>query len=100
MANQYGTTSEMIIQTIEDGDISRLLAIDANGLYFTSQDRVDRGVADVNRYGTSREFVKQRLEEMGMDPHELFMANQHLIRTEEEASPKQKLNPIKASKRR
>ena len=100
MANRYGTTSEMIIQTIEDGDVSRLLAIDAKGLYFTSQDRVDRAVADVNRYGTSREFVRQRLEELGMDPHELFMANQHRIQMEEETSTKQKLNPIKASKRR
>ena len=99
MVNRYGTTSDMIIQEVQDGDTPRLLAIDKGGLYFTSPDRVDRGIADVNRYGTNRDAVRDRLKELGLDPHELFHANQHLIKTEQEAA-KQKINPIKASKRR
>lgn len=100
MVNRFGTTSEMIIQEVQDGGITRLLAIDGKGLYFTTQDRVDRGMADVNRYGSPRELVLERLKELGMDPQELFQSNRHRIPSDVEVQVTQKLNPIKASKRR
>ncbi len=99
MVNRYGTTSDMIIQEVDDNGQLRLLAIDDGGLYFTTPDRVNRGIADVNRYGSSREAVRDRLTELGLDPHTLFHSNKHLIKVEE-ASVQAKVNPIKASKRR
>ena len=51
MENRYGTTSDMIIQEVENNGVTQLIAIDSDGLYLTSRDRVDRMLADVNRYG-------------------------------------------------
>ncbi|MCG8632625.1 MAG: hypothetical protein MI863_02295 [Desulfobacterales bacterium] len=99
MENRYGTTSDMIIQEIDNNGAAQLLAIDSRGLYLTDKDRVDRMVADVNRYGVAREEVNRRLEDLGMDPLELFNANKHLIKTVS-GTAKAKVNPIKASKRR
>lgn len=100
MANSFGTTSDMIIQEINDNGITKLVAIDRSGLYLTTRDRVDRGLADVNRYGVPRETTYQRLNELGIDPHQLFEENRHLIRIEKGDSSTGKLvNPIKASKR-
>ncbi len=98
--NRYGTTSDMIIQTINDNGATRLVAIDKDGLYLTTQDRVDRMVADVNRYGVPRALTNQTLEALGLDPHKMFDDNKHLIKTETIGSRDGKiLNPIKASKR-
>ena len=100
MENRYGTTSDMIIQEIENHGVFQLIAIYAKGLYLTTRDRVDRHVADVNRYGVPREEVNRQLEELGMDPFELFNANKHLIKTTADSGKGKALNPIKASKRR
>jgi len=99
--NRYGTTSDMIIQQLDDHGITRLIAIDAKGLYLTSPDRVGRLTADVNRYGVPRDLFLQQLEELGLDPKQLFESNKHLIGQNQERQTKEKiLNPIKASKRR
>ena len=37
MANRFGTSSDMIIQPIEENGVGRLLAIDAKGLYITDE---------------------------------------------------------------
>ncbi len=101
MSSSYDTTSDMIIQTIEDNGITKLLAIDRKGLYLTTQDRVDRKLADVNRYGIPREAIYERLIELGMDPHQLFNDNRHLIKSDTDTRSGGKiLNPIKASKRK
>lgn len=100
MYNRYGTTSDMIIQKIADNGTDKLVAIDSEGIYLTTSDRLDRNMADVNRYGVSRETCYQRLVQLGLDPHALFNANQHLIKTDRAAKMNaKKLNPIKASKR-
>ena len=100
MENRYGTTSDMIIQEIDNNGAAQLIAIDAKGLYLTTRDRVDRLVADVNRYGVPRDEVNQQLEALGLDPFELFNANKHLIKIATGDSKAKALNPIKASKRR
>jgi hypothetical protein len=101
MTNRYGTTADMIIQTIDDHGIAKLIAIDKDGLYLTTRDRVDRNIADVNRYGVPREVTNHRLTEMGLDPRQMFNDNRHLIKTETDPNAGAKiLNPIKASKRR
>lgn len=100
MENRYGTTSDMIVQEIDLNGTTRLIAIDSKGLYLTTRDRVDRMVADVNRYGVAREEVNRQLEEQGLDPFELFNANKHLVKTETGGAKGKALNPIKASKRR
>lgn len=100
MDNRYGTTSDMIIREIDDDGASKLIAIDRNGLYLTTRSQVDRRLADVNRYGVSRALANQRLDELGIDPHQLFEENKHLIKSEIEGKSREKfLNPIKASKR-
>ena len=68
-----------------------LLAIDDKGLYFTSQDRVDRNMADTNRYAVSRNVVRDYLEKMGLSPVELFEQNKHRIR-KSDGEPKKKIN--------
>ena len=100
MENRYGTTSDMIIQEVENNGIPQLIAIDSKGLYLTTQDRVDRMLADVNRYGVPRQEVNQTLEDLGLDPLQLFNANKHLIKTDTGQTKGKALNPIKASKRR
>lgn len=100
MENRYGTTSDMIIQEVENNGVTQLIAIDSKGLYLTTRDRVDRMVADVNRYGVPRQAVNQALEDLGLDPLQLFNANKHLIKTDTGPAKGKALNPIKASKRR
>ncbi|MEH0020542.1 MAG: hypothetical protein V6Z89_12860 [Desulfobacter sp.] len=100
MENRYGTTADMVIQEVDLGGISRLIAIDNKGLYLTTPDRVDRMVADVNRYGVSRKEVNRQLEQQGLDPFELFNANKYRVRTGTDGVKGKALNPIKASKRR
>lgn len=100
MENRYGTTSDMIVQEVENNGITQLIAIDSKGLYLTTQDRVDRMLADTNRYGVPRQKVNQALEELGLDPFQIFNANRHLIKTGSGQTKGKALNPIKASKRR
>ena len=57
-------------------------------------------VADVNRYGVPREDINRQLEDLGLNPHQLFNAHKHLIKTESGKPRGKTLNPIKASKRR
>ena len=101
MENRYGTTQEMIIQEVDNNGIPQLLAIDSKGLYLTTPDRVGGVVADVNRYGVSRDEIHRQLEALGLDPLAVFNANRHRIRTEAASAKTGKsVNPIKASKRR
>lgn len=100
MENRYSTTSDMIVQEVENNGISQLIAIDSKGLYLTTRDRVDRMLADSNRYGVPRQKVNQTLKDLGLDPLQLFNANRHLIKTDASQIKSKALNPIKASKRR
>lgn len=98
MFNRFGTTSDMIIQTVEEQGQTLHLAIDAKGLYLTSKNRIDTGLADTNRYTSGRESTMARLRGLGLNPEELFSANQHLV----QAAPKdtgKRVNPLKAAKR-
>ena len=100
MVNRFGTTSDMIIQQIDDNGITRLVAIDSQGLYLTTRDRVDKRLADVNRYGVNREDFYQQLQGLGLNPHEVFNANKHLIKsTLVKETAGKAVNPLKASKR-
>lgn len=99
MKNRFGTTSDMVIQTVEENGASYLLAIDGKGLYLTTKNRLDRMLADSNRYTGSREGTAARLSALGLDPVALLNANQHLIKAAGGEAAK-KVNPLKASKRR
>ena len=50
MQKRFGTTSDMIIQTVEENGVPYCLAIDEKGLYLTTTDRLDKMLADPNRY--------------------------------------------------
>lgn len=98
MQNRFGTTSDMIIQTIEEHGAPYCLAIDEKGLYLTTADRLDKMLADPNRYTGLRQSVPARLTALGLDPASLIAANQHLIKRDS-GEPVKKVNPLKASKR-
>ena len=97
MLNRFGTTSDMVIQSVTENGSTYLLAIDDKGLYLTPRDRLDRQLADPNRYATARQDVAERLTALGLDPVQLFEQNGHLVK--KEVSDKKKVNPLKASKR-
>lgn len=97
MKNRFGTKSDMIIQAVEENGKSYLLAIDARGLYLTTQSRLDTGMADTNRYEAARWGIAGRLATLGLDSAALAAANQHLIKVE--AADARRVNPLKASKR-
>ncbi len=100
MENRYGTSSDMIIQEVDDQGVTRLLAIDSKGLYLTSSDKIDKMIADVNRYGVERQSINEKLTGLGLDPVALFNDNKHLIQAVAAGSQSgKKLNPMKASKR-
>ena len=98
MENRFGTTSDMIIQTIEEHGHNYCLAIDEKGLYLTTAGRLDTSIADPNRYTAARLTVRDRLAALGLDPAALINANQHLIKRDSGEQAK-KINPLKASKR-
>jgi len=95
--NRFGTTSDMIIQEIQEGEASYLLAIDSNGLYLTTPDRVDTKLADLNRYAVNRSSFWNRLEKLGFSPEELFEEHKNKIQVISQST--KKINPLKASKR-
>lgn len=95
--NRFGTTSDMVIQKVEEDGTSYLLAIDSQGLYLTTDDRVDTRMADTNRYAVDRAVVAKRLEALGLTPEALFEEHKGMIKKATQAS--KKINPLKASKR-
>ena len=97
MFNRFGTTSEMIIQPIEEKGVEYLLAIDSRGLYMTTANYVGRPMADRNRYSLARQGVGERLSALGLNPGDLWTNNQHRIQVETVSA--KKVNPLKASKR-
>lgn len=96
--NRFGTTRDMIIQEIEEDNKTYLLAIDSKGLYFTTPDRVDAQLADINRYGIRRGEFVQRLENLGYSPVDMFEEHKDKIKVVTQTT-KKLINPIKASKR-
>lgn len=98
MENRFGTTSDMIIQNVEENGEILLLAVDAQGLYLTSHTYLDKGRADPNRYTGARQGVQARLITLGLDSAVLFNDNKHLIKTDTSKAAR-KVNPLKASKR-
>lgn len=97
MLTRFGTTQEMIIQTVEENNTAFLLAIDSAGLYMTTSNYVGKNLADQNRYSALRQNVTKRLSALGLNPEELWSNNQHLIQSETVSA--KKVNPLKASKR-
>lgn len=99
--NRFGTTSNMIVQKIDNNGVDSVLAIDDKGLYITTPDMVDKNLADINRYGVDRIVFIDLLEGMGLNPEDIYEENKGKIE-ENNAQGKstKKLNPIKASKRR
>lgn len=95
--NRFGTTSDMIIQEVQENDQDYLLAIDIKGLYLTTQDRVDTGLADLNRYAVNRTDFWNRLEVLGFSPEDLFEEHKDKIKVVSQTV--KKINPLKASKR-
>lgn len=98
MANRFGTTSDMLIQGVEEMGREYHLAIDRKGLYLTTKCYLDTNLADPNRYTGARGGVNARLLALGLDPASLFDSHKHLIKTEILDKSK-KVNPLKASKR-
>ena len=97
MFNRFGTTQEMMIQTVHEGEDEVVLAIDSRSLYLTSAQFVGRPIADRNRYSAARQGAEQRIAALGLDAPGLLAANQHCIQVETVSA--KKVNPLKASKR-
>ncbi len=98
MTNRFGTTSDMVIQPVEENNILYLLAIDDKGLYLTAKERLDTGMADTYRYAAGRQSVHERLKGLGLDPEALITQNRHRVKVPGGETGK-KINPLKASKR-
>ncbi|MFI3271730.1 MAG: hypothetical protein R3Y11_06470 [Pseudomonadota bacterium] len=97
MVSRFGTTKEMVIESIETADGARMIAIDNRGLYLTEAKYLDRPIADPNR-SSHRAAMEARIKELGVDTKAMFDANKGMI----QALPKEtsvKVNPLKASKR-
>ena len=90
MNNRFGTTSDMIIQTVQEKEGCACLAIDEKGLYLTSPAYVDRPLADPNRYAGNRKDVAARLNALSLDADSLLEQNRHRI-------PKLQVNPKRRS---
>ena len=48
MVNRFGSTSDMVIQGVEENGAQYLLAIDEKGLYLTSQKYLDSSLAGLS----------------------------------------------------
>ncbi len=97
MVSRFGTSKEMVLQTIEENSAPCLLAIDQRGLYLTNDKYIDRNIADPNR-SSNRASMEKRISALGIDCKAMFEENKHLI----PKMPKEvavKVNPLKASKR-
>ena len=99
MASRFGTSADMIVQTVEENGHEYLLAINEKGLYLTRQSFLDSNFADPNRFSESRKDVKKRLSLLNLDFEALLAANQHKVSKVGEGEVKKKVNPLKASKR-
>ena len=66
MFNRFGTTQEMMIQTVQEAGTEMVLAIDSRGLYLTSAQFVGRPIADRNRYSGARQGAEQRIAALGL----------------------------------
>ena len=60
MYNRFGTTQEMMIQTVQENGTEAVLAIDSRGLYLTTAQFVGRPIADRNRYSGVRTVFRWR----------------------------------------
>ena len=98
MINRFGTTTDIIIQSVEEKDGCSYLAIDEKGLYLTKLRYVDKPLADPNRYSGNRQNIAARLSALSLDADALFQQNQHRIQ-KATGEAKKKVNPLKASKR-
>ena len=97
MFNRFGTSQDMMIQTVQENGDEVVLAIDSRGLYLTTAQFVGRPIADRNRYSAARHGAEQRIAALGLDAPGLLAANQHRIQVETVSA--KKVNPLKASKR-
>ena len=61
MPSLFGSTSDMVIQPVQENGSEFLLAIDEKGLYLTTSKYVDSSLADPNRYTQARASVTARL---------------------------------------
>lgn len=98
MANRFGTTTDMVIQTVLENNSEYFLVIDKKGLYLTTAAFMDSRLADPNRYTGLRESTPTRLAALGLDYNVMFKENQHRIKSDVKENAR-KVNPLKASKR-
>ncbi len=99
MPSLFGSTSDMVIQPVQENGSEFLLAIDEKGLYLTTSKYVDSSLADPNRYTQARASVTARLTALGLDAAALAAANAGRVKKFGEGEAKKKVNPLKASKR-
>lgn len=99
MINRFGSSSDMVIQTVEENGAVLVLAIDEKGLYLTTERYLDRNLADPHRFAAARTDVAGRLTALGLDAAALLDGNRHKVNRMGEGEAKKKLNPLKASKR-
>lgn len=97
MITRFGTSQEMLLQSVEEGGKTLQLAIDSRGLYLTESKYLNRDIADPNRCA-NRVVMEERINALGLDYKELFESNKHLIQQVSMEKAK-KVNPLKASKR-
>lgn len=99
MSSRFGSTSDMVIQQVEENGKAYFLAIDEKGLYLTTARYLDRNLADPHRYTALRQDVSARLAALNLDYAALVAAHQHRVKKPGEGEPRKKVNPLKASKR-
>lgn len=99
MINRFGSSSDMVIQAVEENGLTLFLAIDEKGLYLTTARYLDRNLADPHRHAGTRAAITGRLTALGLDARALLEANRHRVNKIGEGEPKKKINPLKASRR-
>ena len=79
MNNRFGTTSDMIIQTVQEKKDALASPLMKKRAVPDLAGYVDRPLADPNRYAGNRKDVAARLNALGLDAGSLLEQNQHRI---------------------
>ena len=98
MIKRFGSTSDMIIQSVEENGVQYFLAIDEKGLCLATQKYLDSDLADPNRYSSLRVGLPVRLAALQLDAAALAGANHHRVKKIGEGDAKKKINLLKTSK--
>ncbi len=76
----FGTTPEMVIESIEVNGKLKAIAIDSRGIYITTPDRIGTPAADANRSKAERHHDIRELARRGIDTRALYEENRHRIK--------------------